>query len=174
MQRTLPEVETLIARLPINDTNFPVFEALLRLNFDVYRPILDMLFDGTITPEDLVTPSSSAAALAADNTTLAGARYHGPWSQVDPAAVSARCLALLSGKRPSQVVLPRDSSAVAISPTGAPASDGTFAPSAPLVASMDPMAVAPNPVEVARAGSVEAAAKAVQETLTATLRPQVS
>jgi len=165
-----------MARLPVNDDTYAVFEALLYLPYDTFRPIMDLLFDETIVPEDLVQPPEGrvAAVRAVLDAATAQRAHRNPYSNVTPQAVAARCTELLRGRRPSTLVLPRDASAASVGTNGAPASAGAYAPAVPLVASTDPSFVAPNPIEVARSGSVEVAAYDAADALAATLRPEVT
>lgn len=175
MPRTIPDIESLIARLPITTESFGIYEALLTLPYDIYKPILGMLFDGTITHEDLVDTvgAASAAGRASADSTAAQNRYNSSLD-VSSEALAQRCIALIGGSPAGAVALPRDTSAVGVGPSGEPGG-GVFVPSAPTVVSSDLANISPNPIEIERAGgdlvrAQQASQQAVQAAINGEIR----
>ena len=175
---TIHQVSARFGRLPISESNFGVFEALLRLPFDLYRPIVDMLLDGTLVPEDLLPPGdagpagSRAAVLAADSGLAAGRAAR--WANdIDGEALRRHVEALLAGGRPGAVALPRDASALAAGPDGRPT--GAFAPAGVSVAGADSLSATPDPLEAQRAAEAGAdAGKEAQAALAAALPSELN
>lgn len=54
MSKSVKEIESLIQRLPMTERNMPYYEALLRLPYEQYKPLLEMIVDEKITIEDLM------------------------------------------------------------------------------------------------------------------------
>lgn len=160
--RQIPQLEDLVASLPITVGNAGVFEALLRLPYDLYRPIVDLLLDGAIAPEDLVDsllPRAAGEALLRDAAgaaaVLARAYAEGETSST---TLLARCQTLLAGGEPGAAVLDRDTSAAAIGPDGLPGG-GSFAHPPQMFASGDASLCSPNAIQVLRAHSLPLARK---------------
>ena len=172
MEMTFAQIESYIARLPIDDRTYEVFEALLEQPYDVFRPLMDMLFDGTIVVEDLMAaPGTSIASASAIRDDSMTAEAHLGYAGLDFATLGKRFAELASGRiPPSMAVVDRDQSALAVEESGRPG--GLFSPSVPAVVGTDANAYAPNPIEVARAGSAEAARKAAQERFIAAVQPE--
>lgn len=154
--KTITEVKSAFARLPINDANSGVFEALLRLPYDLYRPIIDMLLDGTIVVEDLVPAelagggSSYGRARAAAGDSEAAAARAVRWAEdISPSAILANVEAILAGGRPGALAVPRDTSPILTDGAGRPI--GVYASPGVSVLSADSQSASPNPIEVARA-----------------------
>jgi hypothetical protein len=99
----LPELQALFGRLPINQTNAPLFQALLELPYDIYRPVMDLLLAEDIVPEDLLPPPGAAFGGAINGA--AAADYN-----VSPDALMARIRDLAGGARvtPGAVAVPTD------------------------------------------------------------------
>jgi hypothetical protein len=108
-QYTIPQLEDLIQRLPIVPSNFGIFEALLGLPYDIYRPIMDLLFAGSIFPEDLVDQPAdlrSGSAIIADSQ-LASDGMAAAAFDISPAAVTARAVQIATtGQYPANLQTP--------------------------------------------------------------------
>ena len=165
---TFAQLEELVGRLAISEDNYWVFDKLLEQPYDVYRPIMDMLFDGTIVIEDLTIP---AAADTQSSVTDASRALQRLTVDSSPYALSNRCTELLAGKRPGAIVITRDTSALAAAVDGSPGS--TYTPATTTAVGADSLEISPNAIELARAGSLEEAQKAAQASLGAALEPEI-
>ncbi len=169
MAPTFTQLEDLIGRLPIDADNYWVFEKLIEQPYDVYRPILDMLFDGTIVVEDLMIPPGSASLAVTGDAETADQRLNS-WNATS-ASVGSRCVELITGKRPGGVVITRDTSSIAVAEDGSIGS--TYAAETQTAVGADATVISPNPIELSRAGSLTDAQKAVQEDYAAALEPDI-
>lgn len=172
MSRPLPALEAMFARLPITEENFGVFEALLRLPYDIYRPIIELLFEEKIYWQDLLYPAGTGGhragmALIEDSRPLPRSGW-----DLSAEALAQRCLEMINGSSPSTVVIARDTSAAVIGTDGTPGA-GTYVPSVAAAVGADASAIVPNAIELSRSGSVEDAQKEVQRRLTAALNPDI-
>jgi hypothetical protein len=165
---TFAQLEELVGRLAISEDNYWVFDKLLEQPYDVYRPIMDMLFDGTIVIEDLTIP---AAADTQSSVTDASRALQRLTVDSSPYALSNRCTELLAGKRPGAIVITRDTSALAAAADGSPGS--TYTPATTTAVGADSSEISPNAIELARTGSLEEAQKAAQAGLGAALEPEI-
>jgi hypothetical protein len=165
---TFAQLEELIGRLAIDQGNYWVFDKLLEQPYDVYRPIMDMLFDGTIVIEDLTVPAAVDTLSSTDDVSAARQRLTVNSSSL---ALGNRCAELLAGKRPGSVVITRDTSALAVAGDGSPGA--TYTPATSTAVGADSSEIAPNAIELARAGSLEEAQKAAQASLGAALEPKI-
>lgn len=165
---TFSRLEELIARIPLDDDNSWVFEKLLRQPYDVYRPIMDMLFDGTIVVEDLTVPPGASAQRGWEDVSAARQRLT---ADASPEALGRRCAELIAGRRPGAVVITRDTSALDVADDGSVGP--TYAPAGTSEVGADAAAISPNAIELARAGSLTAAQKAAQAALGAALEPEI-
>lgn len=169
---TLHELSDRFSRLPIAEENAGIFEALLRLPFDLYRPVMDMLLDGTLVIEDLIQAGgdgSGRRAAAASFDAAEAAALALRWrSDIDSASLRRNVDRVLSGRRPGALALPRDNGPLLAGPDGIPS--GAFVPGGVTVLGPDALAVRPNPIETARAdGTGEDARKMAQRNLGAAL-----
>ena len=174
MSLTFQQLEDFCSRLPVTSENRGVFEALLALPYDIFRPVMDMLFEGVIVIEDLYAPSqqmAAAAAIAATDSANAHRILAQSSNDVSSRALRARCIALASGTAPSGVVLSRDGSSLLVDSNGAPS--GAFASAGNTLLGADASTYVPNPIELARAGNLAAAQKAAQERLAAAIHSEV-
>ena len=165
---TFTQLEELIGRLAIDESNYWIFDKLLAQPYDVYRPIMDMLFDGTIVIEDLTVPAASDSQTSLRDASGAIQRMT---SDVSSVALGNRCTELLAGKRPGSIVITRDTSALAVADNGSPGT--TYTPATITAVGADSTKISPNAVELARAGSLEGAQKAAQASLAAALEPEI-
>ena len=165
---TFAQLEELIGRLAIDESNYWIFDKLLSQPYDVYRPIMDMLFDGTIVIEDLTIPAAVDSQTAIRDASGAIQRMT---SDVSSLTLGNRCAELLAGKRPGSVVIVRDTSGLAVADDGSPGS--TYTPATITAVGADSTEISPNAVELARAGSLEEAQKAAQANLAAALEPEI-
>ena len=166
---TMRDMKGMIARLPMTDENYYIFEALLQLPYDIYRPLIEMLCEGRIYVNDLVLQAknnnlrqflnhfdivTNANSIGAIETTEARLK-----ERLDQLAIS--------GTRPSSVVVTNDTSSMNID------EDGNFVPiyfpESSSVIGADSNMIAPNPIQIARSGNLQDAQKAVQEDLGAAL-----
>ncbi len=161
------QLEELIGRLPIDESNYWIFEKLLEQPYDVYRPIMDMLFDGTIVVEDLTIPPSADSSAVFDDASSANHRI--TYWNATVAGIGERCQELISGRRIGGVVISRDTSPLVVADDGSVGA--TYAPSTETAVANDASLITPNPIEVARAGSLESAQKAVQAEFLAATEP---
>lgn len=170
MQRTFTQIEDLVARLPITEDNYGIFEALLKLPYDIYRPVMDLLFEGRITPEDLVPAGSATPYLIASDYIGENAR---PVSQLDLSsqAMLNRCISLIGGTPVAATVVSVDLSSLTSDSSGRPIP--AVVPIDPSLVGPDSLAIVPNPIEVLRAGGVIEAQKASQSALGAVLNPEI-
>jgi hypothetical protein len=170
---SIPQLESLIGRLPITEENYGTFVALLALPYDLFRPIMDMLLAGVAFPEDLTDAQQNqlAGALKLADGNLARAALAAADPAVNTAALVATLEAAFAGRRASAVVLPRDQTAVGLGPDGGilPA----YAPASQEVYSYDSDLTYPNAIEVLRAGSLAAARKAASAAFAAAMNPKV-
>lgn len=169
---TLHELSDRFSRLPIAEENAGIFEALLRLPFDLYRPVMEMLLDGTLVVEDLYQagPDSSGRQTSAASSDAAGAAALAlRWeADVDGTALLRNVTRLLSGGKIPALAVPRDNSALLVGPDGVPT--GAYVPGGVAILGSDALAALPNPIQTARAASSgEDARKAAQRTLGAAL-----
>jgi hypothetical protein len=164
---TFSQLEELVGRLPIDDSNYWIFEKLLEQPYDLYRPIMDMLFDGTIVVEDLTIPPSADSSAVADDATAAAARMS-VWNAT-VSSIGDRCRELIAGRRVGGAVITRDTSHLVVADDGS--IGATYAPSTETAVATDSTLISPNPIEVARAGSLEQAQKAAQEGFLAATEP---
>ena len=170
MSPTFARLEELIGRLPVTQDNYWVFEKLLEQPYDIYRPIMDMLFDGSIVVEDLMIPVGGTSQRIADDSQAANRRLTA-WDATSQ-AVAERCLELISsGARPGAVVVDRDTGSMSINPDGSVGP--VYAPATATLVGADSDAISPNPIQLARAGTLAAAQKAFQERYAAALEPQI-
>ena len=162
MNLSFAQLEEYVSRLPIDDGNFYIFEELIKQPYDLYRPIMDMLFDGTIVVEDLMQPEGTPPSSLAmqDAGRAASRRAYSAWD-VTTEALTRRCAELAAGRSAGAAVVPRDPSSAFAAADGSPGA--LYVPSDFGVVGSDSNAIAPNPIELARAGSMEAAQKAIQE-----------
>lgn len=172
MSRPLPALEALFARLPITEENFGVFEALLRLPYDIYRPIIDLLFEEKIFWQDLLYPAGTGGhragmAMMEDSRALPRTGW-----DLSSEALAARCLEMLNGNSPGTVVIARDTSAAVLNDAGTPGA-GTYVPSVAAAIGADASTIVPNAIELERGGSVEDAQKEVQRLLSAAMNPDI-
>lgn len=167
MAPTFSQLEELVGRLPIDDSNYWIFEKLLEQPYDLYRPIMDMLFDGTIVIEDLTIPPSADTAAIASDASAANARMDA-WNAT-ASSVGDRCRELIAGRRIGGAVITRDTSSLVVAEDGSVGS--SYAPTTQTAVATDSTAISPNPIEVARAGSLEDAQKAAQEGFLAATEP---
>ena len=165
---TFAQLEELIGRLAIDESNYWIFDKLLSQPYDVYRPIMDMLFDGTIVIEDLTIPAAADSQAALRDASGSIQRLTADSS---PLTLGKRCAELLAGKRPGSVVITRDTSALAVAEDGSPGA--TYTPATTTAIGADSTEISPNAVELARAGSLEDAQKAAQASLAAALEPEI-
>lgn len=165
---TFAQLEELIGRLAIDESNYWIFDKLLRQPYDVYRPIMDMLFDGTIVIEDLTVPAGADGQAVIDDTSSAMNRLTSDSSSI---ALGDRCVELLSGKRPGSITIVRDTSSLVVADSGAPGQ--TYAPATRSVVGADSTEISPNPIELARAATLEEAQKNAQAELGAALEPEI-
>ena len=174
---TLHELSDRFSRLPIAEENAGIFEALLRLPFDLYRPVMDMLLDGTLVVEDLVqmgTDSSGRQSGAAVSDAAEAAAIALRWgSDIDDAALRRNVSRLLAGERIGAVAVPRDNSALLAGPDGSPS--GTYVPGGVEILGPDALAALPNPIQTARAADAgEDARKIAQRELGSTLAGELN
>jgi hypothetical protein len=188
--RTISQLEDGVSRLPIDVSNFGLFEALLGLPYDLFRPIMDMLLDGVISPEDLTDTGGNTlggSALLADSAAAAAAFQRAAYD-VGPLALAARAaqLVLAAGSQSpytlaataspasaGSVAVARDQTAVAVDPaTGAPVQ--SFAPGTYSDSSYDSSVGAPNAIQLLRAGNVAAAQKAASAEFAGAMNSEVS
>jgi hypothetical protein len=173
MQLTFTQMQDYVNRLPVTEANYYIFEALLRQPYDLYRPIMDMLFDGTIVVEDLVA-ADGAPATGAALADIAAARGRLALASRDATAeaTSQRAQSLAYGVQPGAVVLQRDATPLTANPDGSPGS--VYVPGTTSVVGADASSISPNPIELERAGSLEDAQKASQEAVIAAMQPQIA
>ena len=169
MAPTFTQLEDLIGRLPIDADNYWVFEKLIEQPYDTYRPILDMLFDGTIVVEDLTIPPGSATLAVEDDSRTANERLNS-WSGT-AASLGSRCAELIAGRRPGGVVITRDTSSLVVADDGSVGS--TYAAETQTAVGADATVISPNPIELSRAGTLADAQKAVQSDYAAALEPNI-
>ena len=169
MNLTLKLLEAYIARIDVTESNYYIFEELLKQPYDIYRPIMDMLFDGTIVIEDLVMPSGQSIASSSSTTSSSQLSR---WD-ISPTAVSSRCLALVNGTTTSVTVTSVDNSSLLTNPSTS-LIGASYIPSETTVISTDSSMITPNPIEVARSTSYTEAQKSVQESLLAAIAAKVS
>lgn len=169
---TLHELSDRFSRLPIAEENAGIFEALLRLPFDLYRPVMDMLLDGTLVVEDLfqVGPDPSGrqtAAASADAAEAAALALR--WSaDIDDDSLRRNVASLLAGGRPAALTVPRDNGMLLAGPDGGPS--GAFVPGGVTILGPDATATLPGPIERDDAAlSGEDARKVAQRTLSSAL-----
>jgi hypothetical protein len=173
--QTMHSVRNDMARLPISEETVALFESLLLLPFDLFRPLVDLLLDGSAVIEDLFPAGGDrgaagrSAAMASDSTgaALRAAALSG---EFDEAALRRRVTELLAGRRPGALALPRDGTGVGLMPDGSPAQG--YSPPGVSVTGSDSTTSSPSAIETERAGSPSAAAKAAQVALRAALAPK--
>lgn len=169
MVPSFSQLEDLIARLPIDEDNYWIFERLIEQPYDVYRPIMDMLFDGTIVVEDLtIPPGVTAGSILQD---ARAAKWRLDSYSVSDVGIQGRCLELIASGRAGSTVIGRDTSALSATVDG---SIGAFyGPKTQTAVGGDSTVITPNPIELARAGSLVDAQKAIQEDFFAATEPDM-
>lgn len=165
MSRSIPQVEALVARLPITVDNEWVFEALLRLPFDIYRPILDLLFEGMIVPEDLVLPRGSVetGVNLTDDAQLVRDIRARTTPQGD---LLQTCIRLLAGHAPNAVAFERDTTSLSLE-------GAVYVPGELGHVGSDSAAVTPTPTDLDRAGDLARAQKDLQLRFAAVMHPTI-
>ena len=164
MNYTLKTLEEYIARLDIKESNYYIFEALMKQPYDIYRPIMDMLFEGKIVIEDLILAKGETANYS--QSYVNGTSAISSWD-VSAESVQARCIALASGTATSAYVNNVDTTALMVNSDGTISS--SYVPTETSVVGSDSATVVPNAIEVARAGSYTNAQKSAQEALLAAI-----
>lgn len=172
MNLSFAQLEEYVSRLPIDDRNYYIFEELIKQPYDLFRPIMEMLFDGTIVIEDLMQPEGTPpSSLAMQDADLAASRAtYSAWD-VSAQAITRRCAELASGRYAGAAIVSRDPSAAFAAADGSPGA--LYVPSPSGVVGSDSNAIAPNPIELARAGSLESAQKGIQEDYAAASQPDI-
>ena len=164
MEYSFAQVEDLVARLPITRDNFFVFEELLRQPYDIYRPVLDMLFDETIVVEDLM-PAGGALQSPNEARVMVDsifAEMRASLSEEDfrEDVFKARVQSLVSGIR-SGATVSRDTTSLHIDSSGAPIP--SYVPTPDFIVGNDTNTMAPNPIEISRVGVIADAQKLLQQ-----------
>ena len=172
MNLSFAQLEEYVSRLPIDDGNYYIFEELLKQPYDLYRPIMEMLFDGTIVVEDLMQPEGTPpSSFAMQDADLAASRAaYSAWD-VSPEALTRRCTELASGRYVGAAIVSRDPSSAFAAADGSPGA--LYVPSSSGAVGSDSNAIAPNPIELARAGSLEDAQKGIQEDFAAATQSDI-
>ena len=115
-------------------------------------------------------PAGGTSQRIADDSQAANRRLTA-WDATSQ-AVAERCLELISsGARPGAVVVGRDTGSMSINPDGSVGP--LYAPATATLVGADSDAISPNPIQLARAGTLAAAQKAFQERYAAALEPQI-
>lgn len=155
-------------RLDITADNMSVYVSLLTLPFDLFRPIIDMLLDESITIEDLTTPGNlppgTADALVASSS--AGL-------PIDEATLRQNVLGLLQSGRAVAAMVPRDVTLVHTDRGGHPS--GLYAAGGATSVSPDTTANTPSPLEVIIAARTGADPRTIaQAALAAATQPSLT
>jgi hypothetical protein len=171
MNLTLKLLEEYVGRLQVTEDTYYIFEELLKQPYDIYRPIMDMLFDGTIVIEDLIMPTGQTAAYS--NSTTNGASTNTSSWDISSTSVANRCIALINGTKTSAVITSVDNSVLTTSNTTS-LIGSSYVTSETSIAGSDSTTAVPNPIEVARSSSYTDAQKAVQDALLAATSSTIS
>ena len=172
-QYTFLELTDLIDCLPIYDEKIAVFEELIKQPYDLYRPIMDMLFNGTIVIEDLLPAgkSTSASDALSDNYNAEAKRSISAWD-ISIEAIGNRCRDIISSKSSSMAFVGRDNTALLANEDGSPST--VFVQTVENVVGPDANAIAPNSIETSRSGSEAAAQKLIQQNFRAAVQPDIA
>ena len=172
MDLAFTQLEALIARLPINESTYAIFDELLSQPYDIFRTVLDLLFEESVTVDDLTLPVDAPylGTLLADVHAAATA-LHAAGTDAGRLALMARCRQLMNGRHACGTVVERDNSAFMVAKDGT--LNGVYAPSEGTHVGADAATIVPNPIERARLGSIQAAQKDLQRTFLAASRPRI-
>jgi len=127
-QYTIPQLEALVAGLPLSASNYGTFQALLGLPYDIFRPIMDLLFSGAIFPEDLTDQTqdlNSGSAITLDSN-QASAAFSANANIAGAAAVQARAIQIATTGR-----FPENLSAAGPTPAAAAAAQAAALAASP-------------------------------------------
>ncbi len=153
MFRTFQNVETQVALFPIDEGSFGIYEQLLSLPHDLFKPIMDLLMDGVISYEDLVDTyrsSSSAANLALASDRVAEATRNSGEYTVE--ALLNRLSMLFAGHPSTVMIHDWDISAIGTDNSPEPYG-GSYVPTPIGIVSPNLEAIIPNPIQLLRAGN---------------------
>jgi len=159
-RRSLPDLEERMRRLVITE-HLGVYETLLRQPYDIYRPVMDLLLEGTIFPEDL---SDDPLILARGARALAAAKAAQELSEsyLTEAMAKSVLVGVANGKDAAFIPMAFDHNQQQIDDeTGAV--NGQFIPAHLTAASTDFDSISPSAIERLRGGGLDGGKKLAQE-----------
>ena len=171
-QYSFREAEDFIHRLPIEKKNDFVIEELLKQPYDIFRPIMDMLFSGQIVFEDLISIEGVNSAGAQKDSEKAESKRELTSWDISQESMRARCIEIITNANNSSIaIIPRDNSALLVDELGNPVPAFTGAGMSVLSSNSDTST--PNVIETMRSGTEIDAQKDAQDNFRAAIQPRV-
>jgi uncharacterized protein with NRDE domain len=117
------QTQDYINRLDISDSTYEVFNELLNQPYDIFRPVMDMLFSEQISVNDLTLSNAINTSIdVLNDRDISDYNLLNNSQNLEVSELTKRCVNLLSNILPSGALIERDTSNLYIDDNGLPTS----------------------------------------------------